>query len=201
MSKKTTNGILTVYAGPMYAGKTTALIAELEEGMEENRKMLVIKPTIDNRYSDEDIVSHDGTSLQQITGHKVRRLGIGDSLYVAELDEIDLLLIDEAQFFTTLCKESVHEYLSRGIDVVAVGLDMDSEGRPFGSMPHLLTIANNVYKLTGICSVCGDEATHTFRKLTASSSNQVLIGGSETYEPRCLQHWLEGQKEKSKFFS
>ena len=76
---------------------------------------------------------------------------------------------------------------------------MDSEGQGFGSMPFLLTLAANVYKLSSVCSVCGDEGTRTFRKLSASSSNQVLIGGNETYEPRCLEHWLEGQKEKHKF--
>ena len=201
MSNKTSNGILTVYAGPMYAGKTTALIAELEAGIEDELSVLVIKPVIDNRYSDEDIVSHDGTSLQQTTGHKVKRLAVDEFLTTPEIQDVDLLLIDEAQFFTTLCLEKVSEYLSRGVDVVAVGLDMDSEGKPFGSMPYLLSLANNVYKLSGVCSICDDEATRTFRKLTASSSSQVLIGGSETYEPRCLEHWLEGQKEKSKFFS
>ena len=201
MSNKTSNGILTVYAGPMYAGKTTALIAELEAGIEDELSVLVIKPVIDNRYSDEDIVSHDGTSLQQTTGHKVKRLAVDEFLTTPEIQDVDLLLIDEAQFFTTLCLEKVSEYLSRGVDVVAVGLDMDSEGLPFGSMPYLLSLANNVYKLSGVCSVCGDEATRTFRKVNATSSAQVLIGGSETYEPRCLAHWLEGQKEKLKFFS
>ena len=201
MSNKTSNGILTVYAGPMYAGKTTALIAELEAGIEDQLNVLVIKPIIDNRYSDEDIVSHDGTSLQKTTGHKVKRLAVDEELTPSEMEDVDLLLIDEAQFFTSLCFQWVPEYLNRGVDVVAVGLDMDSEGRPFGSMPYLLSLANNVYKLSGVCSVCDDEATRTFRKLTASSSSQVLIGGSETYEPRCLEHWLEGQKEKAKFFS
>jgi thymidine kinase len=199
MKKKTSNGTLTIYSGPMMAGKTTALIAELEEGIEDNRTVLVVKPTIDNRFSDEDIVSHDGISLKETTGHKVKRLGVNETLELTDLAGIDLLLIDEAQFFTELCAYYVTQYLQQGIDVVAVGLDMDSEGRPFGSMPHLLSIANNVYKLTGVCAVCSEEATHTFRKLGVSSSDQVLIGGGETYEPRCLEHWFEGQKEKYEF--
>jgi thymidine kinase len=198
---KTINGILTVYCGPMYAGKTTALIAELEAGIEEQKNILVIKPVIDNRYGEEDIVSHDGTSLQKTTGHKVRRLGVLEFLEKQDLENVGLLLIDEAQFFGVLCTTYISEYLKAGIDVVAVGLDLDSEGKPFGSMPHLLSLANNVYKLAGVCSICGDEATRTFRKLTVSSTEQVLIGGSETYEPRCLAHWVEGQKEKLKFFS
>lgn len=201
MRQKQANGILKVYAGPMMSGKTTALIAELEEGLEEGRQMLVVKPAIDNRYSHEDIVSHDGTSLQKTTGHKVHRLGVGDFIAREELANIDLLLIDEAQFFDKLCTDNVRRYLQLGIDVVAVGLDMDSEGRPFGSMPYLLSIANSIYKLAGICVLCGDEATQTFRKINVSSSAQVLIGGAETYEPRCLEHWTQGQREKSMFLS
>lgn len=201
MTKKTTNGILTVYCGPMYAGKTTALIAELEAGIEEQKRIMVVKPAIDNRYGEEDIVSHDGTSLRKTTGHKVRRLGVLEFLEKQDLENVDLLLIDEAQFFSPLCTTYISEYLKAGIDIVAVGLDLDSEGKPFGSMPHLLSLANNVYKLSGICSVCDQEATRTFRKLNAKSSDQILIGGMETYEPRCLQHWLEGQAEKQKFLS
>jgi hypothetical protein len=119
MRQKQANGILKVYAGPMMSGKTTALIAELEEGLEEGRQMLVVKPAIDNRYSHEDIVSHDGTSLQKTTGHKVHRLGVGDFIAREELTNIDLLLIDEAQFFDKLCTDNVRRYLQLGIDVVA----------------------------------------------------------------------------------
>ena len=192
-------GTLTVYAGPMYAGKTTALIAELEASLESNSNVLVVKPSIDNRYSEEDIVSHDGVSLQKVTGRSVKRLPTDYDLDFKEMENVEVLLIDEAQFFTTLCEYWVPVYLERGVDIVAVGLDMDSEGKPFGSMPFLLSLANNVYKLSGVCTVCDGEATRTFRKLSARSSDQVLIGGAETYEPRCLHHWLEGQNEKRRF--
>lgn len=193
-------GSLTVYAGPMYAGKSSALIAELEASLEESKRVIVIKPSIDNRYSLTDIVSHDGISLTATTGHKVKLISPEEVLTLSELIETDLLLVDEAQFFSNL-GEVVCSYLEHGIDVITVGLDLDSEGKPFGCMPHLLSLATNIYKLTGICSVCGEEATRTFRKLSAVSSSQVLIGGSETYEPRCMFHWLEGQQEKKRFFS
>lgn len=198
-NKKT--GKLTVYAAPMFGGKTTSLIAELENSIEENKKAIVVKPTIDKRYSIDDIVSHDGTSLKKLTGHSVRLLDVNDVLSNEDLEGIDIVLIDEAQFFTNLCNNSILNYLEKGIDVVAVGLDLDSNGVPFGSMPFLLSIADVVYKLSGICSVCGEDATRTFRKLSASSTDQVLIGGKETYEPRCLQHWLEGEKEKKSWLS
>jgi len=198
-NKKT--GTLVVYTAPMFGGKTTALIAELENSIEENKKAIVVKPTIDKRYSIDDIVSHDGTSLKKLTGHSVRLLEVNDVLTCEDLIGIDIILVDEAQFFTELCNKSILTYLEQGIDVVAVGLDLDSSGNPFGSMPYLLSIADVVYKLSGICSVCGEDATRTFRKLTASSTDQVLIGGKETYEPRCFQHWLEGEKEKKSWLS
>jgi thymidine kinase len=194
------SGTLTVYAGPMMAGKTTSLIAELEMCLEDQRKALVIKPAIDNRYDAKDIVSHDGTSLRASTGQDVKLLSVDQTLEPDDLIGVDLLLIDEAQFFVNLADE-IEGYLALGIDVVAVGLDMDSEGRPFGCMPRLLAMANTVYKLTGICTVCGEESTRTFRKLSAPSEDQVLIGGAETYEPRCLEHWIQGQNEKIKFLS
>jgi thymidine kinase len=200
-SRKTGNGILTVYTGPMMSGKTTSLIAELESEVEDNRSVMVIKPMIDNRFSDEDIISHDGISLQKETGYKVTRLGVNDVLSLESLEGIDVLLIDEAQFFIELSLNKVSEYLQHGIDVVAVGLDLDSDGKPFGSMPYLLSIANNVYKLTGVCTCCNEEATRTFRKLSAPTEAQILIGGKETYEPRCLTHWVEGNEEKKKWFN
>lgn len=186
----------------MFAGKSTALIAELEESLESGAVNYVVKPSIDTRYDDTDIVSHDGTSLQKTTGLTVFRLGV-DEIVPTELllsKEVDLLLIDEAQFFSSnLCETAVQDYLRNGIDVVAVGLDLDSEGVPFGSMPTLLAYATKAYKLSSVCSVCGSEATRTFRKLSAKSHSQVLIGGTDHYEPRCYEHWLRGQKEKLSF--
>ena len=135
MRQKNTNGILTVYAGPMYAGKTTALIAELETSLEDGKNVFVVKPIIDNRYSSEDVVSHDGTSLKKETGHTVKCLDLNDVVDIEFLEDVDVLLIDEAQFFKDLCYAYVPIYLEHGIDVIAVGLDMDSEGKGFGSMP------------------------------------------------------------------
>jgi thymidine kinase len=188
----------------MFSGKSSALIAEYELAAEESKKIMVVKPTLDNRYDGDipDIVSHDGTSLYKTTGCTVHRLETDQIIKVEDLEEedIDLLLIDEAQFFTKL-SDYIDIYLQHGIDVTVAGLDMDSEGRPFGCMPLLLAKAEVVYKLPGICSGCGEEATRTFRKLAVKNSDQVLIGGMETYEPRCYEHWLEGQAEKRRWLS
>lgn len=195
-------GHLTIYAGPMMSGKTTALIAELQDSLEEGHKALVIKPAIDNRFSEEDVVSHDGVSLQKHTGHFVHKIQTNDFPSKELLANVSVLLVDEIQFFGSHFSEKIQEVLLAGIDVIAVGLDLDSEGKPFGIMPELFSIANSVFKLVGICSVCGEvTATRTFRKLSASSTEQVLIGGAETYEPRCLTHWVQGQEEKSRFFN
>jgi len=181
------NAILKVYAGPMYAGKTTSLLGELTIAIDNGKRPLVVKPLIDNRYSDDDIVSHDGISVNQITGVKALRLPTDEIPSLDQIKDIDIIFVDEAQFFTNI-GNAIDAYLELGIDVVAVGLDMDSNGKPFGSMPALLAKANKVHKLTATCSVCGDTATRTYRK-PGSSKDQVLIGGTETYEPRCLEHW------------
>lgn len=195
-------GRLTIYAGPMMSGKTTALIAELQDSLEDGNRVLVIKPSIDNRFSDEDVISHDGVSLQKHTGHFVHRIQTDSFPSQELLTNIDVLLVDEIHFFGPHFPEKIEEVLLSGIDVIAVGLDLDSEGKPFKIMPELLSIANSVFKLVGICSVCGEvTATRTFRKLSASSTEQVLIGGAETYEPRCLTHWVQGQEEKLRFFN
>jgi len=180
------NATLKVYAGPMYAGKTTSLLGELTIALDNDKRPLVVKPLIDNRYSDDDIVSHDGISVSQVTGVKVLRLPTDDIPSLDQIKDVDIIFIDEAQFFTNV-GNAIDAYLELGIDVVAVGLDMDSNGKPFGSMPALLAKANKVIKLTATCSVCGDVASRTYRK-PGISKDQVLIGGTETYEPRCLEH-------------
>lgn len=196
-----TPGKLTVYCGPMYAGKTSVLIAELDEALSEQQTVLVVKPSIDNRYKEDDIVSHDGISLKETTNHPVLCLNVEDVIPEEQLDSLNTLFVDEAQFFTTLVKEQVPQLLERGVDVVVVGLDLDSEGNPFGSMPFLLSLADRVIKMTSTCAVCGYDAHRTFRKLTAKSSSQVLIGGAETYEARCFKHWVEGRAERQRWMA
>lgn len=200
--KQKTCGRLKIFTGPMYSGKSSALIAEYECALEEGKKVLVIKPKIDTRYAALDIVSHDGISLFANTGQAARCLEVDEIVSVEELlqEGIELLLVDEAQFFTRLSRY-MDQYLRAGIDVVAVGLDMDSDGMPFGCVPALLAQAYVVYKLVGCCKLCGEEATRTFRKLEAPSTKQVLIGGDDIYEARCMEHWLEGQEAKRRWLS
>lgn len=180
-------GKLSAYTGPMYSGKTTSLIGELTIALDNNKRALVMKPAIDNRYADSDIISHDGVSVLKTTGVSVIKLQVDEVPSPEQLSNVDILFIDEAQFFTRI-DNSIETYLKMGIDIIAVGLDMDSNGIPFGSMPRLLAMANKVHKLTATCCVCGETATRTYRK-PGVSREQVLVGGPETYEPRCLIHW------------
>jgi len=199
--KLTATGTLTVYCGPMYAGKTSLLIAELEESLDCGETVLVIKPTIDNRYKEDDVVSHDGISLKKNTSHPVLCLPVDGTVTEEQLQGVTLVLIDEAQFFEDLSLVQVPDLLVAGVNVIAFGLDMDSEGRPFGSMPRLLTMADRVVKMKSECVVCGEDAQRTFRKLSAKSTSQVLIGGAETYEARCHKHWLEGLSERKRWMA
>lgn len=176
----------------MFSGKTSHLIGEIGNALSIGSKPLIIKPVIDNRYSTEDIVTHGEVSLKKITGLSVVRLHPDDFPSLNQLDGVDTLFIDEVQFFNKI-GNIIDAYLNLGIDVIAVGLDMDSNGKAFGSMPLLLTKADNVIKLKAKCSICGDEATRTYRKKTADSKEQVLIGGSDLYEARCHRHWKDGE--------
>jgi len=184
-------GKLTIITGPMFSGKTSHLIGEIGNALSIGLKPLIIKPAIDNRYSVEDIITHDEVSLKNMTGLPVMKLHPDDFPSLNQLNGVDVLFIDEVQFFNKI-GNVVDAYLNLGIDVVAVGLDMDSDGKAFGSMPLLLIKADNVIKLKAKCSVCGKEATRTYRKKTTDSKEQILIGGGDIYEARCYKHWRDG---------
>lgn len=169
--------MLTVIAGPMFAGKTSTLI--------DRPGSIVFKPTIDTRDGLDVIRTHDGRE----------RLAVPVA-YAADLDRmvpmtVHTVCLDEAQFFGPEVLPAIERMQREGLQVIAVGLDLDSEGRPFGIMPALLSMATEVIKARAVCAVCQDPATRTYRKTAVGE--QVLIGGSETYEPRCLECWSEGQ--------
>jgi thymidine kinase len=182
------SGKLIVYCGPMTAGKTTSLLNQVRKALEEEKKILVIKPEIDSRYALEDIKTHDGFSLKDVYSGKIHQLGIEDSISEELMDEVDIIFLDEIQFFKKIHLQ-LEEILLKGVSVFAFGLDQDSSGNPFGIMPFLLSMADKVEKLSSKCNICGKTATKTFRKQNIESNDQVLIGGAETYEPRCLFHW------------
>lgn len=179
--------MLTIYAGPMFSGKSTNLIAEAAIAEEEGKKVVAIKPLIDERYSKQDIVTHDGNSFLKETQIEVRLVDLKYVFRPQDFSCFDLVLVDEVQFFEN-AENVISLSQDHEIDVVCSGLDLDSSGKPFGKMPLLLSYADAVYKCHGVCAVCNKPSTRSLRK-TKENNLQIFVGGSESYESRCFEHW------------
>jgi thymidine kinase len=170
-------GKLTVYYGCMFAGKTSALINYLSTLNLKRDEFLVLKPAVDVRSGNRTITTHDGRSHECVIVEKDMDL----NELVTPFTKI--VAIDEAQFFDKIFFSDLKRFLSKGIHIVAAGLDKDYLGRPFGLMPMLQAIASEQYHLKAICNSCGNEAEYTYRK--ADNKVLVLIGGDNHYEARC----------------
>lgn len=179
-------GWVEVICGSMFSGKSEELIRRIRRAQFAKQKIAVFKPKIDNRYSEEAVVSHNGTT--------VIALPIGHSAEMKDYitDEFDIIAIDEAQFFDVEIVEHVQKLANHGFRVIVAGLDQDFRGEPFGPMPALLSVAEQVTKLQAVCTVCGSPASRTQRlidgKPAGSDDPIILVGASEAYEPRCRHH-------------
>ena len=178
-------GWIEVICGCMFAGKTEELIRRINVLSFAKKKIIIFKPKIDDRYSSTQIVSHAGRSIDCITIDKAREM----LDYLKKEEDIDVIAIDEVQFFdedvVAIC-----DYLAdQGKRVMVAGLDKDFRGEPFGVMPELLTRAEFVTKLTAVCAKCGAPATRTQRLINNEPASFhdpiVLVGATEHYEPRC----------------
>jgi thymidine kinase len=179
----------TLIYGCMFSGKTTRLIGLYNESEIDINERLVVKPVIDNRYSDNAVHSHGGL---QVIGH---RLFKAEEIYPLVTPQTREIYIDEVQFFGPFIVEIIGELMSNGIKVFAAGLDKDYLNQDFGPMRALKNLSNNHIQLLAKCNVCGKEATHTFR--TVQTEDLVLVGHSDMYQARCKEHWEEGMKIKS----
>tara|TARA_B110000438_G_scaffold107661_1_gene105793 strand:- start:299 stop:844 length:546 start_codon:yes stop_codon:yes gene_type:complete len=169
-------GVIEVICGPMFSGKTEELLRRLKRSIIAKNKVAVFKPKIDNRYSDEFVVSHNNNSIKSIT--------IDHSKEILELStDISIIGIDEIQFFDTDIIKICIELANEGKRIIVSGLDKDFQGRPFGIMPNLMCEAELVTKLTAICNQCGDYAA--FTKRISDSKDQVLLGETDIYEANC----------------
>lgn len=176
-------GYIEVISGCMFAGKTEELIRRINVLSYAKQNILVFKPAIDNRYSDEKIVSHAGSSVSSIVVKEAKEI-----LHFIK-EETDVVAIDEVQFFD---KDiiAVTEHLAKlGKRVMVAGLDTDFRGEPFGVMPMLITTAEFVTKLTAVCTICGGPATRTQRLVNKEPASYydpiILVGAAESYEARC----------------
>ena len=169
-------GWIEVICGSMFSGKTEELIRRLKRVNIANQKSKIFKPVIDTRYHESKIVSHDTNFIQSTPVENAKK--------ILELsNDVDVVGIDEAQFFDECITEVCETLALRGIRVIVAGLDMDYKGVPFGQMPNLLAVADYITKLHAICMKCGNIANVSYRK-TANES-QVLLGEKDIYEPRC----------------
>lgn len=183
MYQQYNEGWIEVITGCMFAGKTEELIKRIKTLTYAKKNILVIKPAIDNRYSENEVSSHSGYRVKSINAYKA-----SDILkYVTPSTQV--VAIDEGQFFDKDLILVCEKLADQGKRVIVAGLDRDFRGEPFGIMPELLVRAEFVTKLSAVCSVCGAPATRTQRIVQGKPADYnepiVLVGASENYEPRC----------------
>ena len=169
-------GRIEVICGSMFSGKTEELIRRMRRAVFANLKTAIFKPAIDVRYSDCDVVSHDAKAL--------RSTPVKSSSEILEkIGDAKVIGIDEAQFFDEGIVDVVQALADRGVRVIIAGLDMDYLGKPFGPMPALMAVAEDVLKVHAICVRCGDLAQYSHR--LSKSDKLVELGEKDIYEPIC----------------
>lgn len=178
---------LTVVVGPMFAEKSTTLYRYVSRALRSKKRVDVVVPVVDTR-SRGQVVTHSGLTLETL-GVTPRVAASSTHLYREVPDPLpDLIVIEEAQFFDRDLPMRVEKLVEQGVHVVAAGLDLTSEGEPFGPMGHLMCLADRVEKLTAICA-CGAEATRTMCRVKKDGA--VLVGGGGEYVPACLPCWAK----------
>lgn len=185
-------GRIEVVCGSMFSGKTEELIRRMKRAVFAHQKVEIFKPAIDTRYSDEDVVSHDSNSI--------RSTPVESSASILLLSsDIDVVGIDEAQFLDDGLVDVCNLLANRGVRVIIAGLDMDFKGVPFGPIPALCAIADDVTKVHAICVKCGNLAYLSHR--IVSGDKRVMLGEQTEYEPLCRECYQKAvlkQQEEAK---
>ena len=179
-------GWIEVIVGSMFSGKTEELIRRLRRAEYARMKTEIFKPAIDTRYSEEDVVSHDEKSIQSTPVESAQNI-----LILA--NQVDVVGIDEAQFFDQGLVGVCNELANRGARVVVAGLDMDFMGKPFGPMPGLMATAEHVTKIHAICVRCGNLAQYSHRK--TKSKKLVVLGETDVISPLCRRCFNKALKQ------
>lgn len=180
-------GRIEVVCGSMFSGKTEELIRRLKRAKFARQRVEIYKPAIDTRYSDEEVVSHDSNSILSTPVDSPTSI-----LLLAS--DADVVGIDEAQFFDQSLVDVCRELANRGKRVICAGLDMDFKGQPFGPMPALMAVAEDVTKVHAICVRCGSLA-HVSHRIV-KSDKQVLLGEKDEYEPLCRECYNKAVEEQ-----
>jgi len=175
-------GWIEVICGSMFSGKTEELIRRLKRAKIARQKVEIFKPGIDTRYDEINVVSHDENAIVSTPVQSASQI-------LLLTNDVDVVGIDEAQFFDAELPAVCTKLANSGIRVIVAGLDMDYLGNPFGPMPYLIAIADDVAKVHAVCMVCGDLAQFTHRKV--HDDHLVMLGEMESYEPLCRRCYLE----------
>lgn len=169
-------GNIEVICGSMFSGKTEELIRRLKRAQFARQRVEIFKPVIDTRYSESDIVSHDSNSIPSTPV-------VSSESILLLAGNADVVGIDEAQFFDAGLPEICNMLANQGIRVIVAGLDMDFNGNPFGPIPALCAIAEDVQKVHAVCLNCGQTATYSYR--ISKNTNLVMLGEKKEYQPLC----------------
>lgn len=191
MYKKFSEGMIEIITGPMFSGKSDELLKRIKKIKYVGIPILIIKPSFDSRFSEKEIVSR--------TGAKMEAYSFRDSNEIKQFldnhkNEYKAIAIDEVHFFDDGIVSLVDKLANKGFLIILSGLDQDYLRRPFGVMPQLLSMAENIDKLQAICLKCKNIATCTYRK--GSSEQLKLLGDVDEYEARCRQCHIKGEKQK-----
>lgn len=168
-------GKLVLNVGSMFSGKSNELQRQGRRYALANKKVLFCKPKLDNRYSDNQIVTHDDSRVPAIV--------IDNPYQILDYQDIDVILIDEVQFFEESLIDVIEKLIKQGTIVVASGLDMDRNGTPFGIVPQLMAIAEEVQKMRAVCAECGEDAWISYSEI--ESEEQIILGAQDKYKPLC----------------
>lgn len=200
-------GIIEVIHGPMFAGKTSELIRQMELSLISGQEIMAFKPKIDNRYKSDEICTNNNHCFKSTVVEKSLEI-IG--FVEKALKPIEKIFIDELQFFDEKIVDVI-DYLSKekGIDVTVTGLSQDFKGEPFGQIPKLMGIAQKVQSLTAICvhkkengNICRKPAYFTQRLINGKPASYndpiILVGGADSYTARCEKHWIVPDRPKTK---
>ncbi len=180
------SGWIEVICGSMFSGKTEELIRRLNRAKIAKQRVEIFKPEVDKRYDEENVVSHDANTIQCTPVQTASQILLYDI-------DVDVVGIDEAQFFDHELVKVANELADRGFRVIVAGLDMDFKGIPFGPIPGLMATAEFVTKVHAICMNCGNLAQYSHR--TIKDENLVVLGEKESYEPLCRKCFLKEQKD------
>lgn len=193
-------GKLEIICGPMFSGKSEELIRRLRRAIIAKQRAMTFKHALDNRFSFDCVASHTGDKIDAQAIDTPERI-----LEFVKKGGVDVIGIDEVQFFANSIVYVVDELVHSGKRVIAAGLDLDFKGIPFGPMPTLLTLADEVMKLKAICAICGKDAPFSQRLIDGKPAKYtdpiILIGAQESYQARCRTCYTieQGPSPKQKF--